>query len=563
MKRTLLLQRLGLTLSLAGLLGSALAQAPLPPPPAMLPQPPVLPLPPAELNSPLSPFAAEPLPHGFSVLPDGSLLPPPGFSALPDGSFLAPDGFQPMSPAPRDVIPELRKRQAAERAASAFQPMFYDNDFSYLNDPYYDGHYFGDGLKQLSMPGEGKIDFGGELRLRYHSEHNMRNLGAFQGLTGADDDFLLTRLRLFSNYRINDYFRFYGEYLFADSGGQDFINRPTEINRGEANNLFIDADVIREGGTSLTARLGRQELIYGNQRLVSPLDWANTRRTFDGYKLLYSGESWDIDGFFVHPVDRSLARQGTNQWDSADTSIDFYGVYGTRKGLPLGLLDTYYLGVDYQRSGASFHTLGSRLSGELEDWLYEFEGGAQFGENSNGSNHTAGFFVAGLGRQLDLNIAGRSWQPTLWAWYDYASGEDDFSQSGRFGDGFDHLFPLAHKYLGYMDLFGRRNLHDINAQLITPLSDRVSLLLWYHYFLLDELTTPYSVTMQPYNTVAPAADRELGHELDLLLSVDFTARRQMLVGYSLFNPGDYYKQTSGVASMSDAHFFYLQYQMQF
>jgi hypothetical protein len=79
--------------------------------------------------------------------------------------------------------------------------------------------------------------------------------------------------------------------------------------------------------------------------LISPLDWGNTRRTFDVYKLMYSGQDWDVDGFFVHPVRRLLATQGTGQWDGADTDTLFYGTYGTRKGLDIGVLDTYYLGA--------------------------------------------------------------------------------------------------------------------------------------------------------------------------------------------------------------------------
>ena len=95
-------------------------------------------------------------------------------------------------------------------------------------------------------------------------------------------------------------------------------------------NAFVDLKV----ADSTTLRLGRQELLYGNQRLVSPLDWANTRRTFDGYRLLFSGNAWDIDGFYTHPVDRVAAN--VDRWDSADTAQDFYGVYATRKGLEIG-----------------------------------------------------------------------------------------------------------------------------------------------------------------------------------------------------------------------------------
>ena len=449
----------------------------------------------------------------------------------------------------------------------AYRGTFYANSYNYLNDPGQDRRYLGDRLKALDAPGDGQVHLGGELRLRYHSETNLRGAG----LTGRDDDFLLTRLRLFSDYRINERLRFYGEYLHADSGGETFPNRTIEVNRGEAQNLFVDIDFWKDSDGSLTGRFGRQELLYGNQRLLSPLDWANTRRTFDGYRLLHRGRDWDVDGFFVHPVKRLISNQGTNQWDGADTDTLFYGVYGTRKGLGSEQFEAYYLGIDYLTPGASLHTIGSRLVGEQVGLLYELEGGTQFGETGNGTSHSAGFATAGIGRKLDLAFRGFSWQPTVWVWYDYASGERDFAAVGRFDGGFDHLAPLAHKYNGFMDLFGRRNLHDLNAQLITPiLGQRVSLLLWYHYFLLDNLTTPYNVNLTPFNPLVAAADRELGHELDVLFTINLTPRSNLQVGYSYFAAGDYYRQTSGgvagangIPSISDAHFCYMQYQLQF
>ena len=106
-----------------------------------------------------------------------------------------------------------KKEAATAKMKGAFKGLFYANDYSYLNDKCYDGPSFlGDNLKGLAG---GKLDLGGEARVRYHSENNHRGLG----LTGRDDEFWLTRIRLFANYRLNDRFRIYGEYLYADSGG--------------------------------------------------------------------------------------------------------------------------------------------------------------------------------------------------------------------------------------------------------------------------------------------------------------------------------------------------------
>lgn len=443
-----------------------------------------------------------------------------------------------------------KKAEAAmANMKGAYKGVFYANDFSYLDDSCYKGApRLGDSLKGLWG---GKLDIGGEARIRYHSENNNRNFK-----TGADDQFWLTRYRLFANLRINDYFRFYGEALYADSAGETFAPRGIEVNRGEAQNLFVDVKLTE----SLTARAGRQEILLGAQRLISPLDWANTRRTFDGYRMTYKADDTTIDGFYLNPVTRRF-----DDWDSTNEGVDFYGVYAAKAGTAVGNLETYYIGLDNQAADFSYHTLGSRVNGTADSGtLYEFEGGVQFGENSPGfGSHSAAFFTGGLGRQLDLCVGGSSWKPTVWMWYDWASGGDDVP-GARGDDSFDHGFPLAHKYLGFMDLFARRNINDVNFQFITPISKKVKLLVWYHYFFLDQKTTPYNVGGNPISGVA-AGDRELGSEIDLALNVNLDARNSALIGYSHFNSGKYYSTTVDPGNVSDidADFFYVQYQTRF
>lgn len=443
-----------------------------------------------------------------------------------------------------------KKEELAAAMKGAYKGVFYANNFAYLNSPLYDGPYFpGDPFKGLL---DGKLDLGGEVRSRYHHEDDHRGLG----LTGNDDQFWLTRLRLFANLRVNDYIRIYGEYLYADSAGEDLLIRPIEENRGELNNIFVDVKLT----DNLTVRGGRQELLLGAQRLISPLDWANTRRTFDGVRATYAGDNWTLDGFYTQPVNRSRATGGTLEWDNTNDDQHFYGVYGTKmKALGNANLDAYYLGYDNDLSGFSYHTLGNRLWGNGDLFNYELEGGVQFGKNIDGSDHSAGFMTAGLGRQLSL--AGDKWKPTVWAWYDWASGGEDFIPGE---DGFHHLFPLAHKYNGFMDLFGRRNLNDVNFQFITPTPlEKVKLLLWYHYFFLDQATTPYSVVMSPYNTTAAAGSKDLGSEIDVLATVAVNPRTSVLLGYSHFVAGDYYSTTPGAVDITDADFFYAQFQMRF
>jgi hypothetical protein len=126
------------------------------------------------------------------------------------------------------------------------------------------------------------------------------------------------------------------------------------------------------------------------------------------------------------------------------------------------------------------------------------------------------------------------WKPELWCYYDWASGGDRLGA----GNGFHHLFPLGHKYLGYMDLFGRSNIQSPNVLFTVQPHKRLQLLAWYYYFFLDTAAdTPYNVTMTPFNPGNSPASRDLGHELDLLATINLNARMDLLLGYSHFFAG--------------------------
>lgn len=455
---------------------------------------------------------------------------------------------QPQDP---KAVEKAKKKQKDlwKKAKSAHKPMFFDNDFSYLCDDAWCGYLPGDNLKQRCLPGGGSFDIGGQLRMRYHSERNMRGLG----LTGNDDDFLLYRTRVYGDFRFTPNIRAYAEILDAESNYENFGPRPIEVNRTELHNLFVDARLFARCGNSLTARVGRQELLFGDQRTVSPLDWANTRRRFEGVRLMYKAKDLAIDGFWVNPMlvdDQSL--------DSPDQDQEFMGLYASSKRCKDQTVDTYFL-RQLNRRGANdfeYNTIGTRSQGSLSGLLWDIEMAYQFGDNTDGSSHTAGMATFGLGR----NLTNHCWKPALWLYYDWASGDD---ATGA-GNGFHHHFPLAHKYLGFMDLFGRRNIEDINVRLTLQPTEKLKLLAWYHYFFLETKTdTPYSVVMTPFNGANVPVSADLGHELDLIATYTTGPRSNLVLGYSHFFSGDYYATTPGVPFTGDADFFYSQWTVNF
>ncbi len=402
-------------------------------------------------------------------------------------------------------------------------------------------------FKKIPFGEKGWLDIGGSYRARYHGENNIRP-GAPGGLSGLDDSFWLHQTRFWADGQLKPGIGFRVGMLDAASAGEELPSRAREVNRLDLYQAHANI-VLHEGEGKLTARLGRQEIRYGSARLMMAPGWANRRRTHDGVRFLYESEDWEVNPFWVRPAIRNSST--FESFDESNPNQQLYGVFSTYKGLEHDQIDLYWLAYDLRNvgSGARYDTLASRYVGGRNDWLYEIEGGVQLGDNPDASNHVAGFVTCGLGRKLP----SLAWKPELWLYYDWASGDDTV------GNGFHHYVPRAHYYLGFMDLFGRRNLEDFNILLTANPTRKLTVLAWCHFFsLANGNDVPYNLNMKPYAglTAGSAGSQTLGTELDLMATYDFCDQTQFRIGYSYFWAGKFYDTTPGVPSNDDASFLY-------
>ena len=179
------------------------------------------------------------------------------------------------------------------------------------------------------------FSIGGEERYRYMNEVDAR-------ATGKDDTYSLFRSRVYGDLWYKDIFRIYAEYLDAQSLFNDLAPRPIDQDHSDLLNFFFDLKLWEINGNPIYVRAGRQELLlYGSERLISPLDWANTRRTFEGVKTFYRSEDLDVDVFWVRPVVVS-----PGHFDSQDPGRNFYGAWGTYRPCKGQAIDAYYLYLD-------------------------------------------------------------------------------------------------------------------------------------------------------------------------------------------------------------------------
>ncbi len=443
-----------------------------------------------------------------------------------------------------------------------YKPLYYDNDFSYLNGPNPGPWFPGDSLKQLQPRQGWLLDLGGEYRIRHHHEHDLRG----SNLSGNSDDFLLQRTRLFGNLRMGSALRLYGEMIDAASSFENDPPRTIEENRWDALNLFGDLMVLEGPTGKLYGRVGRQEVLYGAERLISPLDWANTRRTFDGAKMYYKGERFSVDGWWLRPVPFGQHVDNDHNFDNPDQSQEFIGLYLSDKGKKDHTFDWYYLRLaEYDAPGSAANPVnfdvnlfGTRWLGRRGNWLWEVEGGYQLGDYSAAA-HEAGFAMVGGGHEWSQ----RDWKPTLWCYYDWASGDKDPTDGKH--NTFNQLFPLAHKWFGFMDLVARQNIQDLNFLLTATPTKKTKALIWWHVFHLAEARDAlYNAAGAPIRSdPTGGSGTDVGQELDLLWQVQVNPRADVLFGYSHFWAGDFVRATNPAGVSGDADFYYSQWSYRF
>jgi hypothetical protein len=426
---------------------------------------------------------------------------------------------------------------------------WFDVDFRYLDKPDNTQHDYLDCLKRIHLGDDWLLSFGGQTWVRMMREVDSR-------LTTFNNNYELFRTRFDVDLWYRDVFRVYAEYIYADAFNFDLEPLPIDINRSDLLNLFADLKLAQLDGP-VYLRVGRQEMLYGSQRLISPLEWANTRRTFQGVKGFYLGKDWDFDLFWVQPV-----VPNRNAFDSVDNNRNFFGAWATRKFRPGNALDLYYLYLDNTNptavgengvaAGQYIHTLGTRCFGDRDNLLYDVELMLQLGTFSN-QDKVAGNTTYGLG----YFFKDVSWKPQFWVYYDWASG-DSTPGRGPINTTFNQLFPFGHYYFGYLDLVGRQNIRDVSAQLVFFPENYLTALVQFHNFWLDSSRDAlYSAAGVPLR-VDPTgrAGHFVGQELDLVLSVQLATHSNLLLGWSKLFAGEFIKRSGPDVS---PELFYLQY----
>jgi hypothetical protein len=486
-------------------------------------------------------------------------LPRPGYFLVPPAGSGYYSALDQILGNYRDAPPKY----AYPRVGPMFNP-FYDADWTYLLDPTNTSHDYADALKWIPVADGVTFTTGGEVRYRFQNDVNSNGR-----LTGVADAYSLYRVRAYGDLWVQDWLRFYGEFLYADYGGRTLPPLPTDADRSDILDLFADLRVFEFDANPVYLRVGRQELLYGSQRLISPPDWANTRRTFQGVKAFTRTADWDFDVFAVQPV----AVQ-PNRLDPTDHNQWFSGAWFTYRPAEGQAVDLYVLNLDNDTPGGAVgfgkvkgtsdvSTVGSRYAGTAGGWMWDAEGMLQCGSFANQSIRANAYTLSG-----GYNFKDVPWSPQFWVGYDHASGDPNPGATGT-RETFNQLFPFGHYYFGFVDLVGRQNINDFVLQGAVYPENWVTCVVQFHAFRLDEardaLYGPAGNVVRQDKTGRAGTD--VGDEVDLVTNLHLTTHSDVLVGYSRLFAGSFLANTvpagtspaKRAALNADPSVFYVQY----
>ena len=484
--------------------------------------------------------------------------------AIPEPTVVTPPPApQPKPPAPKKKVPPVFPGPKPLPATGPYKPVYFDNDFSYKGKPGAE-YVFGEEMKLMKfqmLDTDFVFSTGGEIRHRYMSQDNRLQPGG-----PGQDNYNLSRWRHYLDLKAGDSLRFYVEGIDAASFGEDLPTQAIDENRWDLHNFFVDVEVFDTGTGTHTIRAGRQELLFGRQRLVSPLDWANTRRNFEGLRYLVKEKDYKLDLFAVNPVNsatgfNSIAKND-HTFDTANRDVLFSGAYFSYTAIENQNYDLYYLWVDNDKPAAvpaaradgNRHTIGARFT-ELvptDDggvWDVDLEGAYQFGSDK-GKDVQAGFATGVLGHTWKT----APWSPRLSGLVYYGSGDQN-SADGQ-NNTFYSMFPLGHAYWAISDNLSGQNLLDYSMQLDVKPTAKTGVTGAYHAFnLATDGDRAYNIAGVPVG--APGHGTDLGQAFDLFGNYAFNPNFDIQAGYSWFFYGDFIS-SQPATRREDASQFYIQ-----
>jgi Alginate export len=246
-------------------------------------------------------------------------------------------------------------------------------------------------LKNIPLSKSSTVSFGGEIREQYQYFDNLNFGDVPPTVKKISTGQVWHRVMLHSNIEIGKKVRVFAQ---VNSTFRFFNLNPItpeiDENQLSLHQAFIDYSFDKKW----MIRAGRQELGYGNNRILTFREGPNTRLTFDAVIVKYKAPKRKIDFLAITPV---VSKQ--NVFDDQSFKEYVFGVYGTEFIIPKKLLVDYYvLGFESDIRRYNFvggkekrQSYGLRIFSQNARLNYELESTCQSGKYKDAVIDAYGF----------------------------------------------------------------------------------------------------------------------------------------------------------------------------
>ncbi len=385
----------------------------------------------------------------------------------------------------------------------------------------------------------------GELKLQYRARPELRENGDLDAGSGDTLLFGLQRARIGASLNYQDWVSGFVQVQDARMAG--FANSSVAY----TGNTDLHQAWVKIGlPGSVSLKLGRQQLVYGDQRLVGHLEWANQGRVFEAAKLSWKHGLGFLDGFsavftpgpngnlldathFSGLYDSLQFFDGALVWDQY-----LFSLVDTGQALPAGQRTDPTAEEQPDALRRQIMTLGTRVRYNGFGIKGGIEAAGQFGYLDVDSG--AWLHAHALHGDLAYTIAVPT-SPSIGVEVNYGLGDDADTETTS--ERFINLFPTNHLHYGFMDLQNWSNAFNGALHLKLKLWKGVGMGL--SYWLLarasadDSWTSAGGKVLLASDPAAPgdhADELLLGHEVDASVKWKVNKHLVWASGLSTFVP---------------------------
>lgn len=398
-------------------------------------------------------------------------------------------------------------------------------------------------LLAIPLKTKAQLNVDAQLRNRFEIRNGYKSLSAEGEIASV---FISQRTRLNFSYE-TDYLKVKIAPQDVRVWGDEQLHSSTAVYGDDASLSLFEGYAELKLGNLAWLSIGRQQLVYDNQRLLAARNWNQNGIAYDAVVMKFSKGDWNIHAGSSW---NSISETTKNNLYLPDRikSLNFIWLnHNITENIKFSLMhiSSGITKTDSTNNLDFRHTTG--LYAEYKKNGFNFSGNIyyQYGKNQSGISIRA--------LLADTDISFKTSNLTSGLNIGYLSGNQQTGNSMTTDHLFDVLYGGRHRFFGVLDYFSsfasntkEAGLADYSLYFDFKLSKKARVCNTGHYFQLAQT-----------NPLTPS-DKNLGFENDIVLKYKFATWGIMESGYAFFIPTETLKTMQKVTVTQFSQFFYLQ-----